>query len=114
MLNTFTFTVDLTTGIPANTNPEQVEVSNQPNPVSQNTTFIISGDSRFDFSNARLIISDASGKIVSVLRMNKNIPEEGVIRLEYNNDHHFAEGNYFYSLISHGDLIATGKMTICK
>ncbi|MBK9333636.1 MAG: T9SS type A sorting domain-containing protein [Ignavibacteria bacterium] len=90
-------------------NPENINLlQNYPNPFNPITNIKFGIN---DFSRARIIVSDLTGKTVSVLF--KGNLNEGIYEVDFNGNN-ISSGVYFYSLEINGIIIKTKKMILKK
>lgn len=98
---TFRYTANSTIGMNEHSTASNVLAQNFPNPFSAVTTIRYN----LDQPGGQLVISDISGKTISVYALNNSANE---IRIEED----LAPGVYFYSLYSDGVAVSTRKMIV--
>jgi hypothetical protein len=111
-----TFHLDFVDGINDLDNPNLIQISNYPNPVSDNTNFTFSLPSLSAFSKGIIKIYNSNGEIIKILPVISSYFNDNkyLIPLNIRNDNNFVSGVYYYSLEINGKKICSNKMTIIK
>jgi len=110
-VNTYNFNMVITQ-VPDLHKSGTVKITNSPNPFSDKTIFKIDVDENQHTQNMNLIISDMTGRIISVIPLNGLVARDQTLSISWENDHHLPAGSYLISLTDSGRTIATNKMMI--
>lgn len=108
------FTIDYIVGYQGLEINQEYKISCFPNPFINKTDFIIDCKKNQPLNNAHIKICNLGGKVITLIPIN-NLPDKnGQIRIKWSNSAGIREGNYIFSLHQEHDILATGKLIICK